>query len=207
MDTRDTPGTRTEQPPLVVVASPSPGEPAVDRPVLLTGPAGPPSPPRPGGSRRGRVVGLVVLGLAGVVALVVLATWLARGTGDVSTTPAAPAPKAAPVAPLTLRVDVPPTVVAGRPAALVVHYDDGAGVFSGGTEDWGDQVGASSLSEGTCSTPAPARPARGSYAARHAWAKPGTYPVRVAVSTYTCVAGAPVVEQASTTVQVVVAAP
>ena len=139
--------------------------------------------------------------------------WLLQRGGDATVATTAPpaAKPAAPAvpAPLIVQVDVPAQVVAGRPATLVVHYADGAGIFSGSTEDWGDQVGTSSVSEGACpaTAAAPAPALSSGYAPRHTWAKPGTYPVTVGVSTYTCVSGAAVQEQASTTVQVVVAAP
>jgi hypothetical protein len=88
-----------------------------------------------------------------------------------------------------------------------VHYADGTGVFSGSTEEWGDEVGTSSLAEATCPSPAPAAtPLQGTYQATHTWAAAGSYPVKVAVSSYTCVDGAPVLEQATTTLTVEVAA-
>jgi hypothetical protein len=121
-----------------------------------------------------------------------------------------PAPAAAgPVVPdpLGLDVTVPTDVVAGQPATLVVRYTDGAGTFSGSTEEWGDDVGTSSLAEDICPAPAAAAaPVQGSYTATHTWAKPGSYPVKVAVSSYTCVDGAAVLEEATTTVTVEVAA-
>ena len=94
---------------------------------------------------------------------------------------------------------------AGQPAELVVHYQDGKGTFSGSTEDWGDGVGTSSLAQGRCTAAGPpADPTNGSYRATHTWAEPGSYTVSIGVSSYTCVDGAAVEEQASTTVTVVV---
>jgi hypothetical protein len=96
-------------------------------------------------------------------------------------------------------------VVAGAPATFVVHYTDGAGTFAGSTEDWGDAVGASSVSLGQCTAAAPASAATGSYDATHTWTKPGTYQVTLAAASYTCVDGAAVPEQVTKTLQVVVA--
>ncbi len=101
---------------------------------------------------------------------------------------------------------VPTGVVAGTPATVVVRYADGAGTFSGSTEEWGDGVGTSSLTEGRCGTARTGAAAEGTYRAQHTWSEPGTYAVKVAVSSYTCQAGEPVAEQASRTVTVVVAA-
>jgi hypothetical protein len=152
--------------------------------------------------------------LAGLAALVVLALvlagWLLLGGGDesqVSTTPGAGAQQPAAIAPLSLTVDPVVGAVVGQPATLVVHYADGTGVFGGSTEEWGDDVGTSSLAEDVCPSPSPAAaPLKGTYQATHTWAAPGSYPVKVAVTSYTCVDGAPVLEQASTTVTVEVVA-
>ncbi len=139
-----------------------------------------------------------------------LAGWLLLGGDDdsqVSTTPGAGAQQPAAIAPLSLTVDPVVGAVAGTPATLVVHYADGTGVFAGSTEEWGDEVGTSSLAEATCPSPSPAAtPLQGTYQATHTWAAAGSYPVKVAVSSYTCVDGAPVLEQATTTVTVEVAA-
>ena len=146
--------------------------------------------------------------LLGVVLAVAGAGWLALGgAGDdpvvTDRAPAAAGP--AVVEPLTLQVDGPAAVQAGQPAELVVHYQDGKGTFSGSTEDWGDGVGTSSLAQGRCTAAGPpADPTSGSYRATHTWAEPGSYTVSVGVSSYTCVDGAAVEEQASTTVTVVV---
>jgi len=203
MDIRDTRGPQLEQAPEVVVshAPTAPGADQQDRPVLL--PDTDPPRARPG---RGMLAGLAAL----VVLALVLAGWLLLGGGDdsqVSTTPGAGAQQPAAIAPLSLTVDPVVGAVVGQPATLVVHYADGTGVFGGSTEEWGDDVGTSSLAEDICPSPSPAAaPLKGTYQATHTWAAPGSYPVKVAVSSYTCVDGAPVLEQASTTVTVEVAA-
>ncbi len=150
--------------------------------------------------------------LAGVAVGVLLAAglggwWAARGDDPVRTTPAPAA--AGPVVPdpLGLDVTVPTDVVAGQPATLVVRYTDGAGTFSGSTEEWGDDVGTSSLTEGRCTAGTTDGPVDGRYQATHTWSEPGSYTVKVAVSSYTCDTGTPVEEQASATVTVVVDAP
>jgi hypothetical protein len=161
---------------------------------------------------RGRGPGLRRAVLAGVAVGVLLAAalggWLAtRGDDPVRTTPAPAAAGPVVPEPLALDVTVPTDVVAGQPATLVVTYTDGAGTFSGSTEEWGDDVGTSSLTEGRCATGATDVPASGSYDATHTWSKAGSYAVKVAVSSYTCDTGTPVEEQASTTVTVVVGTP
>jgi hypothetical protein len=218
MDMRDTRAPQLEQPPEVVVshgpAAPAPAAPSVPSAVSPSGPTDKlptvlttelpdVAPPRRPGLRRALVATLAVLAL-------VVAGWLLLRGGDdsqVATEPGTGAPEPAAVAPLSLTVDVPTDAVAGRPAGLVVHYADGAGVFGGSTEEWGDDVGTSSLAEDICPAPAAAAaPVQGSYTATHTWAKPGSYPVKVAVSSYTCVDGAAVLEEATTTVTVEVAA-
>jgi hypothetical protein len=203
MDIRDARGPQLEQAPEVVVshAPTGPGTDQQDRPVLLPDT----DPPRAGRPSR------MLAGLAALVVLaLVLAGWLLLGGGDdsqVSTTPGAGAQQPAAIAPLSLTVDPVVGAVVGQPATLVVHYADGTGIFGGSTEEWGDDVGTSSLAEDTCPSPSPAAaPLKGTYQATHTWAAPGSYPVKVAVSSYTCVDGAPVLEQASTTVTVEVAA-
>ena len=201
MDIRDTRGPQLEQAPEIVVSH-APTV-AADRPVLIPDA----DPPRAARSRR-----WMLACLAALVALVlVLAGWLLLGGGDddsqVSTAPGAGAQQPVAIAPLSLTVDPVVGAVAGTPATLVVHYADGTGVFAGSTEEWGDEVGTSSLAEATCPSPSPAAaPLTGTYQATHTWAAAGSYPVKVAVSSYTCVDGAPVLEQASTTVTVEVAA-
>ena len=198
MDARDTRVPQLDEAPVVVLDA---AQPADVRPVLVTAPGAARRP----GSRLRRAV---LLGVAsGLLIAAAVAGWLVRGGDDEVVTTPATAPKPAAVEPLALRVDVPADVVAGQPAALVVHYSDGAGTFSGGTEEWGDEVGASSLTEGRCGTAAVAAgPAAGSYRASLAWSAAGTYTVKVAVSSYTCVDGTPVVEEATTSVTVAVAA-
>jgi hypothetical protein len=204
MDMRDTRGPQLEQAPEVVVshAPTAPGAGQQDRPVLMPDS----DPPRAARLSRGMLAGLAAL----VVLALVLAGWLLLGGDDdsqVSTTPGAGAQQPAAIAPLSLTVDPVVGAVVGQPATLVVHYADGTGVFAGSTEEWGDEVGTSSLAEDTCPSPSPAAaPLKGSYQATHTWAAPGSYPVKVAVSSYTCVDGAPVLEQATTTVTVEVAA-
>lgn len=178
-----------------------------DVPALLPGPRrGDPEEPR----RRGPGLRRAVLAGVAVGALLAAALggwWAIRGDDPVRTTPAPAA--AGPVAPDPLGLDVtaPTDAVAGQPATLVVRYADGAGAFSGSTEEWGDEVGTSSLTEGQCAVGATDGPASGTYRATHTWSEPGSYTVKVAVSSYTCDTGTPVEEQASTTVTVVVGAP
>jgi hypothetical protein len=189
---------------------------ADDRPVVVRHDDGPglipaqrrsaPAAPRRRGPSLRRAV------LAGVAAGLLLAAalggwWAARGDDPVRTTPALGA--AAPAVPdrLSLEVTATADVVAGRPATLVVRYADGAGTFSGSSEEWGDEVGTSSVKEGRCPAGATDGPATGTYRATHTWSDPGSYLVKVAVSSYTCDTGTPVEEQASTTVTVVVGAP
>ena len=205
MDTRDTRGPQLEQAPEVVVshAPTAPGTDQQDRPVLLPDT----DPPRAARLSRGMLAGLAAL----VALALVVAGWLLLGGGDddsqVSTTPGAGAQQPAAIAPLSLTVDPVVGAVVGQPATLVVHYADGTGVFGGSTEEWGDEVGTSSLAEDICPSPSPAAaPLKGTYQATHTWAAPGSYPVKVAVSSYICVDGAPVLEQATTTVTVEVAA-
>lgn len=187
---------------------------ADDRPVVVhhdAVPAGlersvvplPPAPSRQGpGLRRAVLAGLAI----GVLVAAALGGWLAgRGDEAVTTVPAAAAP-AAPAG-LSLEVTAPTHAVAGQASTLVVTYADGAGTFSGSTEEWGDEVGTSSLREASCAVGATDAPAAGTYRAPHTWAEAGTYVVRVAVSSYTCSSGTPVEEQAATTVTVVVDAP
>jgi hypothetical protein len=199
MDIRDATGPLATGSPDVVRRAPT-GT-AVDRPVLRDDRS------RPG--HRSMLRRAVLLGVSsGAVLALVLGAWLVlRGDGNVGTTAPPVAARGNGVAPLTVTVDLPAEVVAGRAAVLVVHYADGKGTFSGSTEDWGDGVGTSSLAEGRCAAAAtPTGPASGSYRASHTWAEAGSYPVSIAVSSYACVDGAPVEEQATTTVTVTVAA-
>ncbi len=184
---------------------------ADERPVLVreTGPRLV-DRPLPAGRRRSGL-GLRRAVLAGVAVGALLAAglggWLATRGDDAVTTGGGPAAAPAPPAALSVHATAPTGVVAGTAAAIEVRYADGAGTFSGSTEEWGDGVGASSLEDGRCGSSAADAASSGTYQARHTWAEPGTYTVRVAVSSYTCAGGAPVAEEASTTVTVVVAAP
>ncbi|MEO7979368.1 MAG: hypothetical protein ABI807_00465 [Sporichthyaceae bacterium] len=197
MDTQETRARLADERPVVVQHDAVPA--GLERSVVVD----PPAPPRQGpGLRRAVLAGLAI----GVLVAAALGGWLAgRGDEAVTTTPAAPAP-AAPAG-LSLEVTAPTHVVAGRAATLVVTYADGAGTFSGSTEEWGDGVGTSSLREASCGVGAADAPASGTYRTRHTWAVAGTYAVKVAVSSYTCGSGTPVEEQAATTVTVVVDAP
>jgi hypothetical protein len=169
-----------------------------DPPVVVPDPAG----------RSLRVAVLVVGVVAALLVAGLGALWLlGGGDDDVATTPALAGGDPAGPAALTVRVDPPETVVAGQPATLVVHYADGLGVFSGSTEDWGDGVGAGSVKNGRCGPADTRSPVAGSYRATHTWADPGSYPVTVEVTTYSCAAGTAVEEHASTTVDVSVTAP
>jgi hypothetical protein len=177
-------------------------------------PAGPgptdPAPAERGVARRGRwllpVAGAVLLALS-----IALVGWLAgrddvvvAGPGDAG--PAAPAAAGAP-APLAVSVRAPSAAVAGQPATFTVSYTDGAGKFTGSTEEWGDGVGAGSVAQGSCEgLPDGGAPGKGSYVVTHTWPKAGTYNVKIAVSSMTCKGGAPVDEQAATTLTVRVAA-
>lgn len=163
--------------------------------------------PQPGPPRRTLAVALVA-GLVLVIVVTLVLIWVTGGDDDVVAR--APSPPAAqgpqqPAA-LTMSVQAPETVVAGEPAEFVVTWSDGSGVLAGSTEEWGDDVGASSVREGRCEASAPAEPAAaGEFAVSHTWAEPGTYPVVLGVTTTTCSGGeAAVREDASTTVTVTV---
>lgn len=172
----------------VVVSRPTPGEPGR--------PGDVPQPPR-----RGLAV-LLVAGLVLVVGLT-LALALVIGGDDVEATPAGGA--AAPPAPTELGMAVDPvgTVVAGEPATLTVRWADNDGIFGGTSEEWGDGVGTSSLSESRCEDVAvPAGPAAGTYDLTHTWSEPGTYAVVLGVTTYTCADGSATEEQVTTPVTV-----
>ena len=207
MDIRDSGGVRVGADRPVIVRSDDVAVAEPGRPVV-TGPTAP--------GRGRRPVRLAVLGAVALLAVVAAVVWgTGRDQGGVSTTPAAPAAKPAGPAPLTVQVDVPKPVVAGQRATVVVRYTDGDGIVSGATEEWGDGVGAGSLKQGRClpagtgqqGQPArPAQPATGSFRASHVWAQPGSYPVKVSVTTFTCVDGAAVQEEAARTLTVEVAA-
>jgi hypothetical protein len=194
-----TSGPRVDDAPVVVAPSTTPP----DRPVVLG-----PTPESPGRSRRRLVLALVAVV---VVLVAALAGWLLlRDDGGTASTrtPAASAGGPAAPAPLRIQVDAPAQVVAGSPATFVVHYTDGAGTFAGSTEDWGDAIGASSVSLGQCTAATPASPAAaaGTFNADHTWSTPGTYQVTLSAASYTCVDGSAVPEQVTRTLQVVVAA-
>lgn len=181
-----------------------------DVPVLVPSPRTGEADARPGVlDRRGPLLRRAVLGGIAVGVLLAAALggwWATRDDDPVRTTPAPVAAEPVVPDPLGLEVTVPTDVVAGQPATLVVRYTDGAGTFSGSTEEWGDDVGASSISEGQCAAGATDGALSGSYRATHTWTEPGTYAVKIAVSSYTCDTGTPVEEQADTTVTVVVGA-
>ncbi len=206
MDTQDTRGPQLERMPEIVLTRAS-AEPPLDPPAVRTS-----TVPLPAAPSRSRLRRAVQLGVAlGLVLTVAGGGWLALrgddGADVVATDRGAPAAELAGPAPLALTVDVPAAVRAGTAARLMVRYEDGDGIFSGSTEDWGDGVGTSSLAQGRCAaTGSTAAPASGSYQAKHTWSEPGSYTLTVAVSSYTCVDGAPVEEQATTTVRVEVAA-
>lgn len=174
-----------------------------DRPVIVDD-DGPPATQR-------RLTVLVVVAAVVVLAAIAAAIIVVARAGDetVVTKPGAGAqadqqsgtgtgvPEA-----LSISVDAPAAVVAGQTARFVVHYRDGEGIFSGGSEDWGD-IGASSISQGTCesSTPGPGA-LDAAYVVRHRWSEVGTYPVTIGVTTYTCQSGQPVPETKTATLQV-----
>jgi hypothetical protein len=192
-----TSGPRVDDAPVVVAPSTS----APDLPVVLGA-----TPEAPRRSRRRLVV---ALGAVVVLLVVAVAGWLLlRDDGGTASTrtPAANAGGPAVPAPLRIQVDAPAQVVAGSPATFVVHYTDGAGTFAGSTEDWGDAIGASSVSLGQCTTATPASAASGTFNADHTWSTPGTYQVTLSAASYTCVGGSAVPEQVTKTLQVVVAA-
>ncbi|MGZ4589197.1 MAG: hypothetical protein ACXV2I_00195 [Actinomycetes bacterium] len=171
-----------------------------DRPVIIQDAA----PAR----RRSRRTVLLVAGVVVLVAAIVVGVGLyAGGRDQVVAEPGGQGPQAPAVpAPLSVTVDAPATVVAGQDARFVVHYADGEGIFSGAREDWGD-IGAASGRGSPCDGTAPAPKAlASSYVATHAWPAAGTYPVSIAVTTYTCQAGEAVEETATTTMQVRVSA-
>jgi hypothetical protein len=151
---------------------------------------------------------LVAIGAA-VLTLVGAGSWLALGADDdVVVRPAADAPGAAAVpSALAISVQPPTKVTAGQPARFVVSYTDGQGIFSGSIEDWGD-VGVGSAHRAACGpTTAAAGALHASYAATHSWAKAGSYPVSIAVTTYTCRNGQAAEETQKAHLTVIVATP
>jgi hypothetical protein len=145
---------------------------------------------------------LLVAGLVLVVGLTLaLAIWIG-GDSDVEATPAAGAAAPAPTE-LGMCGDPRDTGGAGGPAPRTRRGADNDGVFGGTSEEWGDGVGTSSLSESRCEDVAvPAGPAAGTYDLTHTWSEPGTYAVVLGVTTYTCVDGSATEEQVTTPVTV-----
>jgi len=175
---------------------------------IVTSPAQPeassPAPPRR----------LLAAGLIGGLVLALLATlllvWATAGDDEVfakpPAQPAADQPAAQqPATPeaLTVTAEAPQQIVAGSPAKFVVDWADGSGVFSGSSEDWGDGVGTSSVSQGRCPASATQeKAASGSFGVKHTWADPGTYTVVLGVTTSTCSSGAATMEDAAATLTV-----
>lgn len=154
----------------------------------------------------------IPLGL-GLVLLLLVAGLVGRTVDETDRTVVAGAPGAgSPSAPtslgaLSIEVDAPDTVTARRPATFTVTWQDGDGIFSGTSEDWGDGVGVSSAQQESCEgATADPRPGKGSLIIRHVWDRPGSYQVNLGVSTYTCRAGKAVVETADQLVTVEVLA-
>lgn len=148
--------------------------------------------------------GLVVV----LVAVVAAVLALARGTDEDVVSRSAPAAvqPAAP-APLALAVDATDAVVVGELARFTATWSDGSGIFSGSTEDWGDEIATSSRKQGRCVTGEAAPPAAaGKYEVGHVWTAPGTYTVALAIASYVCVDGAAVVDEAAETLTVTVLA-
>jgi hypothetical protein len=160
-------------------------------------------------ARSKRLSWLVGLGVA-LLALIAAGSWLVfGGDDDVVVRPAAEAPVRAPAAvpsALAISVQAPEKVTAGRPARFVVSYTDGQGIFSGSIEDWGD-VGVGSAHRAACTTATPAAgPLQASFVATHRWARAGSYPVSISVTTYTCSNGQAAEETQKAQLTVVVAA-
>jgi hypothetical protein len=172
---------------------------ALDRPVIIFD-----DPP----ARSKRVVRLVGVAVA-LLALIGAGSWLALGPDDdVVVQPAdarVRAPAAVPSA-LAISVRAPAEVTAGQPARFIVSYTDGQGIFSGSIEDWGD-VGVGSTHRAACRSTTPVAGAlRASFVATHRWAKAGSYPVSISVTTYTCSNGRATEETQKAQLTVVVAA-
>jgi hypothetical protein len=203
MDTGDPRGTALERAPEIVLQRDG-SDPVGEPPMIVRTPG-----PAETGTSLLRIAVLLGVGAGLVVALVVGALLVLRGgESDVRTSTPDPPAAQAPAGPaeLTVHVETPTGVVAGEKSVFVVHYDDGEGVFSGSTEEWGDGVGTSSLAQQPCGPSAvTSKAATGSFRTAHTWAEPGSYQVALGVTTYTCVDGSPVTEDASTTVTVEVA--
>lgn len=196
MDTRNDPGVSIQRDTLEVVVSPPDAPPEVVNDLPATR------------SRRplSLLAVVVALAVAATVAAVVL-----TGDDDVVATPGtsqAAVPEE--VSALTVTVTPPTSVVAGQEATFAIAYADDEGVFSGGTEDWGDGLATSSLKQSSCDVPASGSPpgaAAGSYQVGHTFAEAGTYQLELGVRSYTCVDGTAVEEVAIKTFAVTVAAP
>lgn len=159
---------------------------------------------------RGRTV--AVAGAAALLVLVAGGVYLGqRGDDSVTVTDRATGRSAGPgaVQPdpgtgLHVTVTGPTSVRLGQAATYTVTWTDDDGTYVGSTQDWGD-TGDGGTKQGRC-TSTVAMPGSGSFTATHTWAKAGTYPVRLTVTTQACTTGAPVAEDASATTTVVVAA-
>ncbi len=156
---------------------------------------------------RGRLVIALIAVLSVAVLVAIGLRWFGGGSDGVGTeSPAAPAnaAPAAPAAPAPLLVEVqgPATIVAGEPARFTVTWADGAGAFSGPTEEWGDGVGVSSEKQQSCPNSAAVAAQGDTYVVRHTFAEAGTYTVRLGVSTYTCTGADSGTEDASQTLTV-----
>jgi len=175
METRDSIGLRTFEHDIVVSSPLAPPD-----QTMVTEPS-----PRP---RLPLVLATVVL-LAAVAIGAAIAGVLSGNDGDAVAQPDAqqPADLPAPPAALTVTVDGPSSATVGEPVAFTVTYADGSGILAGTSEEWGDEVGTSSLREEACSA---ADETRGgiadTYRVSHTWTEPGTYTVVLGVHSYAC---------------------
>ena len=175
METRDSVGLRTFEHDIVVSSPLAPPD-----QTMVTEPS-----PRP---RLPLVLATVVL-LAAVAIGAAIAGVLAGNDGDAVAQPDAQQPADVPAAPAALTVTVagPSTAAVGEPATFTVTYADGSGIFAGTSEEWGDQVGTSSLQEGACSaTDEIPGGVADTYGLSHTWTEPGTYTVVLGVHSYAC---------------------
>jgi hypothetical protein len=195
MDTRDTVGVHTVAPG-VVVSTP------IERPdqTMVTEPS--PRPQLP--LVLATVVLVAAVGLGALVAGV-----LAGDDGTAVAQPQAqqPADLPAPPDPLTVTVAGPASASVGEPVDFTVTYADGTGIFAGTAEEWGDDVGTSSVQEGECPAAGEAAgPVGDTYRLAHTWTEPGTYTVVLGVHSYTCQGTTAVRETATRTLSLEVAA-